>query len=160
MTNLYSAANLHWVATCQYPEGHKMEVQLCDAVTDTSSRLEHQQKENYRQNTTESFLPTKLDSQFELAGSAKIICYCFIMPSKYTRWWHNLHDDQAIKHPCVRFNVIVKTSFNNNNLLLLAWPNKQTRSGQRQGILGTQYTCKWLNCLLWVPCVKVTLLLF
>ena len=74
MTNLYSAANLHWVATCQYPEGHKMEVQLCDAVTDTSSRLEHQQKENYRQNTTESFLPTKLDSHFELAGSTKIIC--------------------------------------------------------------------------------------
>ena len=50
-----------------------MEVQLFDAVTDKCSRLEHQQKENYRQNTTESFLPTKLDSQFELAGSAKII---------------------------------------------------------------------------------------
>ena len=63
-----------------------MEVQLFDAVTDKCSRLEHQQKENYRQNTTESFLPTKLDSQFELAGSAKIRCYCFIMPSKYTRW--------------------------------------------------------------------------
>ena len=61
-----------------------MEVQLCDAVTDTSSRLEHQQKENYRQNTTESFLPTKLDSQFELAGSAKIICYCFIQGATKT----------------------------------------------------------------------------
>ena len=28
--------------------------------------------------------------------------------------------DQASKHPCVRFYVIVKTSFNNNNLLCLA----------------------------------------